>query len=393
MDAKWWVKDFLKQNREKIENRLGVQIKKLLGGGSFGCVYKTDKPGVAIKITHDPYEGWIANKIHELQKKINLPGFVNYHKVERWVSKVEIYGRKWTVWIFLRDEVDIARPDWVESEGFDDTLLEYVYSACRLQFATPTAQKEILKETELKLFEIQTKYPDAKHVVESLSLLAQHSGVYITDIHSDNLTMVNQNGKERLLMYDLGYSQILDVFHEEIKEIERVGWFGLAKAIGTAIPELVKRKIIKSSARFYSNYIHFVYPLPDDSDLPSYPLSSQSIKVFEYLSDVLAGLWEYISDENAIDLMGEVLTPIAGIIEYNTRNDNQLNKVNTDISVGWSKKFGIMVRLKEAAAALTTLARQKPELVLPDYLQKGQDPLPNFSKIVSDIFNKVVESH
>lgn len=238
--------DLLERNYDKLPTPKGAKLASTspveLGCGRNGCVYKTTNPDIVLKLTLDADEAAFAQYAALLNRF--PPGIVKYHKVVR-LGKLrdeEHYrrssrGRKSGLYLSEDDTVYALWRDSATQVGNtanSDILNEYGYAASpniqskdiidfrhhkalyskRMDIASTLSNICKGKHYKSKLLEslsvisAMLHIPPNQHVAEALLYYLSH-GVWIRDIHSNNVGYVSRAGKRTVAIIDPGAAHFL----------------------------------------------------------------------------------------------------------------------------------------------------------------------------------------
>lgn len=238
--------DLLERYWDKLPTPKGAKLASTspveLGCGRNGCVYKTTNPDIVLKLTLDADEAAFAQFTTILNR---FPaGIVKYHKVVR-LGKLrdeEQYrrssrGRKSGLYLSEDDTVYALWRETATNVGNtanSDILDDYGYAASPnikskdiidfRHYKALYAKKMDISSTltnickgkhyksklleSLSVISAMINIPPNQHVAEALLYYLSH-GVWIRDIHSNNVGYVNRGGKRVVAIIDPGAAHFL----------------------------------------------------------------------------------------------------------------------------------------------------------------------------------------
>lgn len=120
-----WIRKFVKQHQATLARKTGA-TSEVLGCGHYGCVLKSEDPRWVIKITRDPTEGPMVQRIMALRAadggtgrgpSLAYDGIVFYRDIYE-AGGLKFRGKDWPVYVIVREAV----------EPFDRALLTSAFS-------------------------------------------------------------------------------------------------------------------------------------------------------------------------------------------------------------------------------------------------------------------------
>lgn len=107
MSTPSWVTKFVRENADALKAKADMQVKApALGCGHFGCVFPTNDPAWVVKITRDPTEGPMVQRIMALKKEgaYGMDGIVNFKTIFRG-KDVLWRGKMQPVFVIVREAI------------------------------------------------------------------------------------------------------------------------------------------------------------------------------------------------------------------------------------------------------------------------------------------------
>lgn len=334
-----WVPEFLDTNRHHIESSVGLEIEEPLGFGWFGGVYRTNKPNLNIKITHDPSEDIIAKYIINMREDgIRLPGFVGIYESITFPQRIPIHGRDWLVNISVRDNVV---PDEI-AEIPDKFWDEYRQLALAYAFQTPVRQ-QIKQQKIIDLFTMQLQTaPKIECILDSLMAFAKQWGFYIYDIHAGNTgrRLIDRNC---YLVFDLGNTPTPYVIHREFSFIKEQG---IEKQVIDVSNNILNSLITGTiSDDNIPSIVEITYPLLFANEVSAYPQTKSQLALLSYYLDVIKSLghnatWdnmqEYEDGQDVLWALQSLVEENGGVLDFSLKrvSSRKLDNINNYTNTG-----------------------------------------------------------
>ncbi len=230
-----WLKGWLSKNEQALVDVTGARTDTLLGCGHWGCVFDTDDPRWAVKITVDPTEGALVQATLETREELEggdgtgpsqvLDGIVFYKGLYDG-GTVEAFRQLYTVYVIVREKIEPI--DWESTHSLKwlvprISIRESMLNLKLLADIMRTAQRRLFAQSTRKKRELYVRYIEAAEAIKKLPYLrrtlielATDYGVLLTDIHAENVgrSVVDWSDKIRkyrpkgtVIIFDLGGRQ------------------------------------------------------------------------------------------------------------------------------------------------------------------------------------------
>jgi hypothetical protein len=171
---------WVSSNKNKIRALTGYSLKRQLGNGAWGVVYRTNKPNIVLKVTaHREEAKTVANIIRLRQKGIVLPGIANFISVAHfWVKSTDAYisgSARQSLFFIVREYLGKC------SKDFDSSKVADVWTGKK----NNQYKKDIVKLTKTM-----------PNLGKTLELLAKNK-IYLWDIRQSNMGTALSRSKGR----------------------------------------------------------------------------------------------------------------------------------------------------------------------------------------------------
>ncbi len=204
-------------------------LKKELGAGAYGSVFKTEDPNVVLKLTSDESEAhFIQTAMHLYLKGVKSAGMVEYFGIGALREKHENH-RVFVTWREYATEVELPCGKSRVFEDFCFYVDAFLDKANRLrnrlfaafhQYGTSAAYWRFVEnDEETQHFleglkgearQLANSSDAAKKVGDALGVYIDH-GIVIADAHTGNIGAVErQSGRQTWTIVDPGHAVVLD---------------------------------------------------------------------------------------------------------------------------------------------------------------------------------------
>lgn len=212
----------VKKYASRIQDAVGIKVHwdKVLGCGSFGCVFPTENPGQVLKISSDPTEGPVVRAVMDTKLDKQLDGLGRWYGVWKIPEPINASGPRSTGWVILREDIKpFAREGWTWPV-WGNYLVEYNrHSRKSIDLKTKwkaERQWEDAQEFIGKMYNFEETY----FIAEALEAL-NRVDIRLADIHAGNLGFrihptedqpthevywYDKKDRPPLLIFDLGHS-------------------------------------------------------------------------------------------------------------------------------------------------------------------------------------------
>jgi len=171
VDNRWFL-----LNKDLIQSLTGYKVKRWLGSGSYGAVFSTTDPKIAIKVTTHGDEVKTLALVQQLREQgLRLPGIINVHLLAHFQTSrksVSLWARdKGDFFIIVRE---LLRP--TRSNDFDSWALNHHMQNMNL-----------FEKCEYKIM-VRSVFSKHRSTRDTILRLAEND-IYLWDIRPSNTGM------------------------------------------------------------------------------------------------------------------------------------------------------------------------------------------------------------